>query len=183
MFDTTMKRIALVLTGLLLSTGAASPAAVAQQVATAATPAAPDAESVRSDEMATMSTEHLERSAEGHVEAARELRPWKHKERADNLWLAAHEYYYAGEKHLALRTFRDAAEAARNAGDPYRAATAYVRAAYLAADRYRADLARAYLQKSEELLAYPEVTERQRASLQVELEELPAYPAIGGYRD
>lgn len=101
---------------------------------------------------------------------AEELQPWEHGERASALWSAAHLHLYTGEELRALRELESAGEAALNAGRVYLAASAYLRAAYVANDLARVEKARSLLDRAEELRSSPRLSDAQREQLAVEVD-------------
>lgn len=177
MIARTIQRYTLTVAGLFLSL-AVSPHAAAGQSPTTVTPeatlvAVDDApETVKSShDIGAFTSGNLERSARLHETTARGLRPWKHADRAEHFWMAAHLFSAAGEDRNAMRNFQEAAEAALDAGEPYRAATAYVRAAYSAVEAHRQDRARVYLRQSREIAELSELTPQERETLELEVEE------------
>lgn len=108
--------------------------------------------------------------ADRRSEAADQLRPWEHAGRADHLWKAAHLHLHDGEELQAYRKFRDAADAALDAGRVFQSAQAHLRAAYLAAEMARLGEAQRLLDRVRELRDAPELTPSQRRLLTVEVD-------------
>lgn len=122
--------------------------------------------------------EHLDASnvgnwdelAKNSEDRADELEPWD-AEQSQALWNAAHYHYFSGNSRKALHTMEEAAESLMHDGEVHAAASAFVRAAYLAAEVKRPDYARTLLRRAEPLIESDRLTERQRESLSVEIEQ------------